>query len=91
MAEDLRYLESSIAQLMAKADVIQEEDDLTTYLGFCQRGATAVDDPVWAVCRIQQSQLLKPRATTIMWSEGFNQPRFKFSDYAILNYKFKNF
>ena len=35
MAQDLRFLESPVAQLMAKADIVREEDDLTMYLGFC--------------------------------------------------------
>ena len=91
MAQDLRYLEGPVSQLMAKADVVQEVDEQNIFLGFCQRGALALTDPVWSVCRIQYSDTKVPRTMTVMWAEGVNQPRFKFSDYLILNYKFRNF
>lgn len=91
MAQDLRYLEGQMASLLAKADIMEEVDDLTTYLGFCQRDPGGYDQPVWAVCRVQYSGTTKPRTLTIMWPDGLNQRTYKWTDRAGLNYKHRNF
>jgi hypothetical protein len=87
MAQDLRFIEGKMADLFAKADIVEEADGLTTYLGYCQRDPDGYDAPQWAICRLQYSDYNKPRTLTIMWPDGLNQRRYKWTERASLNYQ----
>ena len=80
-----------IADLKGAADIIIEQDALTTYLGFTESNNQLTSAPKWAICKIVQNGAAYPIITKMLWADGnfvYNQV---FDDYATLNYQFRNF
>lgn len=82
---------ADIDRLKAAADLIEEVDELTTYLGFCQPGTTSEEAAQWAICKITQSGTEYPILTSSKWAGGFCMYNLKWTDRALYEYSYKKF
>ena len=82
---------NNLSDLRGSADIVEEVDAVTTYLGFCQPGTGATSDPKWSIMRIEQSGAEQPIITEFKWAEGRCSFDLVWNDRATYNYKFRNF
>lgn len=82
---------SDIDRLRASADIIEEVDGLTTYLGFCKPGTTQTSDPVWSIMKITVSGNEYPIETTFLWANGYCSYNLAWDYRYGYNYAFKKF
>lgn len=80
-----------IADIRGAADIIDEVDELTTYMGFCFPGTTGTDEPKWSIMKIVQSGIETPVITTFKWAGGTCSYNHIWDNRAALEYSFKNF
>lgn len=59
-------MESLLLLLQRGADAIDEADENTTYLGYCDKGTTGTDAATWSICKITKSA----NVTKIEWANG---------------------
>ena len=81
----------NIDRLRASADIIEEVDGLTTYLGICEPGTTLTSEAKWSICRIVNSGPNYPILNYFTWADGvccFNKVWDNRAGYA---YQFKKF
>lgn len=82
---------ADIDRIKAAADVIEEVDELITYLGFCAPGTTATNVPAWSILKIEQSGAVLPILTTQKWATGLCAYNLIWDNRAAYQYTFKNF
>ena len=82
---------SNIADLRATADIVEEKDELTTYLGFCQPNTESETDSTWSIMKIVQSGTAKPVITKFQWADGLCSFTHNWSLRLTYDYKFKKF
>lgn len=80
----------NVDKLRASADIIEEVDGLTTYLGFCQPGTLGLDEPKWSIMRIVEAGAL-PTVTTFKWASGQCAYHLVWNLRATYEYLFKSF
>lgn len=80
----------NIDKIRASADIIEEVDGLTTYLGFCQPGTLTTDEAKWSIMRIVEFGAL-PTVTTFRWASGQCAYHLVWDDRATYEYLFKTF
>lgn len=80
----------NIDKIRSSADMIEEVDGLTTYLGFCQPGTLTTDEPKWSIMRIVEAGVL-PTLTTFQWATGSCAYNLLWDNRAAYVYSFKNF
>lgn len=81
-------MDSLLINLLRQADVIDEADANTTYLGFCEKGTTATSAATWSICRV----LKTGNVTDIKWANGQRETyNLKFDDRATYTYTFRKF
>ena len=81
----------NISDIRAAADIVEEVNDNTTYLGFCAPGTTGTNQPNWSIMKITQSGAALPVTTRFLWAGGLCAFSEIWDSRADLNYKFKNF
>lgn len=82
---------NDIDRIKATADIIEEIDGLTTYLGFCQRGTTDEAAPAWSIMKITQSAVDYPIVTRSLWAGGFCSYNLAWSQRESYSYSYKKF
>ena len=80
----------NIDSLRASADIIEEVDGVTTYLGFCQPGTLLTSDPKWSIMQIVEGAAL-PKLTVFKWATGSCAYNLIWDNRAGYAYTFKNF
>lgn len=80
-----------IDRLKAQADIIEEADQFTTYLGFCKPGTTSLSAESWSILKIVQSASSYPIVTTSQWAQGLCSYNLKWTERANYTYSYKNF
>jgi len=79
-----------IAQIRASADIIEEVDGLTTYLGFCEPKTILTSEAKWSIMRIVEGAVL-PKITTFQWANGLCAYNLVWDNRAAYAYSFKKF
>ena len=82
---------TNIADLRATADICEEYNDTTTYLGFCKPGTTDEAAAAWSILKITQSGIVQPITTRFQWAAGLCAFNLAWSLRATYTYKYKNF
>jgi hypothetical protein len=77
-------------KIRSSADIIEEVDGITTYLGFCQPGTTGTDQPQWSIMKIVETGSL-PTLTVFKWATGSCAYNLVWDLRAGYDYKFKTF
>lgn len=77
-------------KLRASADIIEEVDGFTTYLGFCTPGTLLTSEPGWSIMKIVEGAAL-PKITLFQWANGECAYNLVWDNRAGYNYSFKNF
>lgn len=80
-----------IEQLRASADIIEEVDGLTTYIGICEPGTLLTSEAKWSICRIVNSGANYPILNTFTWADGICFYNKVWDNRAAYAYQFKNF
>jgi len=88
----MNYADSNqIANLKGSADIIEEVDDLVTYLGFCQKGTTSENSLTWSIMKIEASGTTNPIVSTFKWAKGLCSYNLQWSERAGYDYSYKKF
>lgn len=77
--------------LRGSADLVEEVNNLVTYLGFCKPGTTSEAAAEWSILKISQSSTVQPILTSFTWAEGRASFDLIWNNRAAYTYKFKNF
>ena len=84
---------TSVDQLKASADVIEQVSDTVTYLGFRNPIPGDVmpdwDSPIWSIMKIEQSGNVYPILTTFTWMNGSMNFDQKWSERGNYQYYFR--
>lgn len=80
-----------ISKLRSAADIIEQLDELTTYLGFCQPGTLTTAEAKWSIMKVVSDSATLPTVTTFQWADGSCAYNLVWDDRAGYNYYFKNF
>lgn len=84
-----------IDRLRSAADIIEQLDELTTYLGFCQPGTLTTAEDKWSIMKIVEAATGDPgelpTVTTFQWADGSCAYNLVWDDRADYDYYFKNF
>ena len=80
-----------IDRIKAAADLIEEVDEFTTYLGFCLSGTTLDTEAKWSIMKIVQNGSAYPILTSMLWADGLCCFNLQFSARAGYIYSFKKF
>jgi hypothetical protein len=83
--------QQNISDLRSTADIVEEIDEYTTYLGFCSPGTANTAAPNWSILKIEQSGGIFPILTTFRWANGLCAFNLVWDNRAGYDYKFKNF
>lgn len=77
-------------KIRSSADIIEEVDGITTYLGFCEPGTLLTSEPKWSIMRIVEAGAL-PTVTTFHWANGSMMYNLVWDLRAGYDYQFKKF
>ena len=77
-------------KLRSSADIIEEVDGMTTYLGFCIPGTFTTDQAQWSIMRIVESGK-SPTLTAFQWATGMCAYHLIWDHRADYEYLFKSF
>lgn len=80
-----------VDRLKASADIIEEVDGLTTYLGFCAPGTTDEAAASWSIMKITQSAAEYPIVTRTLLAEGFCNYNLIWNNRALYTYTYKKY
>jgi len=82
---------TNITDLRGAADIIEEKDELTTYLGFCTAGTPDTAAASWSILKIVQSGNAYPKETRFLWANGLCSFNKAWTGRAGYDYIFKKF
>ena len=85
-------INNKLAALRQTADLIREQDEFTTYLGFCKPGTVDKAQANWSIMKIVQTGTSYPKETQFLWADGkcsFNLIWHNREDYDYTFQKFR--
>ena len=83
-------INNGMADLRQTADIIEEVDENTSYLGFCKPG-TVDGREGWSIMKIEQSGSEYPKITKFLWAAGKCSFNLSWNERATYDYYYNKF